>query len=149
MKQKVTVGIDIGGTNTKIGVVNADGKILANSRITTTDYPKIAAFVAALDAEIRRLLEKSGEVELAAIGIGAPNGNYLKGTIEQAPNLAWKGVVPLCDMLRKFFPIPVVLTNDANAAAEVGLETRLLAVPHQTVLARIASASHRFYQLSF
>ncbi len=117
MKQKVTVGIDIGGTNTKIGVVNADGKILANSRITTTDYPKIAAFVAALDAEIRRLLEKSGEVELAAIGIGAPNGNYLKGTIEQAPNLAWKGVVPLCDMLRKFFPIPVVLTNDANAAA--------------------------------
>ena len=63
MKQKVTVGIDIGGTNTKIGVVNADGKILANSRITTTDYPKIAAFVAALDAEIRRLLEKSGSVD--------------------------------------------------------------------------------------
>ena len=117
MKQQVTVGIDIGGTNTKIGVVNKDGKILTNTRITTTNYPKIAAFVAALDSEIRGLLEKAGDVELAAIGIGAPNGNYLKGTIEQAPNLAWKGVVPLCEMLKKFFPVPVVLTNDANAAA--------------------------------
>ncbi|MFA5817341.1 MAG: ROK family protein [Bacteroidales bacterium] len=117
MKQQVTIGIDIGGTNTKIGVVDPDGKILAHSRITTTNYPKIAAFVAALDSEIHGLLEKSGEVELAAIGIGAPNGNYHKGTIEQAPNLAWKGVVPLCDMLSKYFPVPVVLTNDANAAA--------------------------------
>ena len=117
MKSQVTVGIDIGGTNTKIGVVSTDGKILAHSRITTASYPKIAAFVSALDSEIRSLLEKSGDVELVAIGIGAPNGNYLKGTIEQAPNLAWKGVVPLCDMLKKFFPVPVVLTNDANAAA--------------------------------
>jgi len=117
MKQQVTIGVDIGGTNTKIGVVDPDGKILAHSRITTTDYPKIAAFVAALDSEIHSVLEKAGEVELAAIGIGAPNGNYHKGTIEQAPNLAWKGVVPLCDMLSKYFPVPVVLTNDANAAA--------------------------------
>ncbi len=117
MRQIVTVGIDIGGTNTKIGVVNPQGKILAHSRITTTNYPKIADFVAALDSEIRGLLEKSGEVELSAIGIGAPNGNYLKGTIEQAPNLAWKGVVPLCDLINKSFPVPVVLTNDANAAA--------------------------------
>jgi glucokinase len=117
MKQQVTIGIDIGGTNTKIGVVSSDGKILAHSRITTTDYPKIAAFVAALDSEINGLLEKSGDVELAAIGIGAPNGNYHKGTIEHAPNLAWKGIVPLGDMLGKCFPVPVVLTNDANAAA--------------------------------
>ncbi len=117
MKHQVTIGIDIGGTNTKIGVVSAEGKILAHSRILTTSFPKIAAFVAALDTEIRALLEKSGEVELAAIGIGAPNGNYLKGTIEQAPNLAWKGIVPLCDMMKKNFPVPVVLTNDANAAA--------------------------------
>ncbi|TSA36253.1 MAG: ROK family protein [Porphyromonadaceae bacterium] len=117
MKQQITIGIDIGGTNTKIGVVNPDGKILAHSRITTTNYPKIEAFVAALDSEILSLMEKSGEVELAAIGIGAPNGNYHKGTIEQAPNLAWKGVVPLCDMLSKYFLVPVVLTNDANAAA--------------------------------
>lgn len=117
MKQQVTIGIDIGGTNTKIGVVDMDGNILANSRITTTNHPKIASFVSALDAEISGLLETAGDEELAAIGIGAPNGNYLKGTIEQAPNLAWKGVVPLCDMLSKFFPVPVVLTNDANAAA--------------------------------
>lgn len=117
MKEQVTIGIDIGGTNTKIGVVDPDGKILAHSRITTTNYPKIAAFVAALDSEMHVLLEKSGEVVLAAIGIGAPNGNYHKGTIEQAPNLAWKGIVPLCDMLSKYVPVPVVLTNDANAAA--------------------------------
>jgi glucokinase len=117
MKNSVTVGVDIGGTNTKIGVVDASGKILAHSRMSTTDYPKIASFVAALESEIRSLLEKTGSLELAAIGIGAPNGNYLKGTIEHAPNLAWKGIVPLCDMLGKCFPVPVVLTNDANAAA--------------------------------
>jgi glucokinase len=117
MKQQVTIGIDIGGTNTKIGVVDPDGKILAHSKLLTTDYPKIASFVEALDRAIQDLLEKSGFVELAAIGIGAPNGNYHKGTIEQAPNLAWKGVVPLCEMLSKYYPVPVVLTNDANAAA--------------------------------
>lgn len=117
MKQNVTIGIDIGGTNTKIGVVNAAGKILANSRIDTTNYPKIDAFVDALCTEIKTLLEKSGDTELAAIGIGAPNGNYLKGTIEQAPNLAWKGIVPLSDMVKKVFPVTVALTNDANAAA--------------------------------
>ena len=117
MNNKVTVGIDIGGTNTKIGVVDASGKILAHSRISTTNYPKIAAFVAALDSEIHGLLEKTGTPELGAIGIGAPNGNYLKGTIEHAPNLAWKGIVPLGEMLGKCFPVPVVLTNDANAAA--------------------------------
>jgi glucokinase len=117
MNEKITIGIDIGGTNTKLGVVDPSGKILASSRIQTTQYPKIADFVAALDKEIKALIEKSGNVDLAAIGIGAPNGNYLKGTIEQAPNLAWKGIVPLCSMLGKYFPVPVVLTNDANAAA--------------------------------
>lgn len=117
MKQQITIGIDIGGTNTKIGVVSPNGKVLANNRIATTDYPKIEGFVAALDVEIRQLLEKAGDVELIAIGIGAPNGNYLKGTIEQAPNLQWKGIVPLCDLLKKYFSVPVVLTNDAKAAA--------------------------------
>jgi glucokinase len=117
MNQQVTIGIDIGGTNTKIGVVSSAGKILAHTRISTTNYPKIDDFVNALVAEINELILKAGDVELAAIGIGAPNGNYLKGTIEQAPNLAWKGIVPLCDMVKKFFPVPVVLTNDANAAA--------------------------------
>jgi len=117
MKQQITIGIDIGGTNTKIGVVSPNGKVLANNRIATTDYPKIEGFVAALDLEIRQLLEKAGEVELTAIGIGAPNGNYLKGTIEQATNLQWKGIVPLCDLLKKYFSVPVVLTNDAKAAA--------------------------------
>jgi len=97
--------------------VSPNGKVLANNRIATTDYPKIEGFVAALDLEIRQLLEKAGEVELTAIGIGAPNGNYLKGTIEQATNLQWKGIVPLCDLLKKYFSVPVVLTNDAKAAA--------------------------------
>jgi glucokinase len=117
MSTKITIGIDIGGTNTKIGVVHPEGKILASSRISTSNYPKINDFVAAVATEIKSLLIQAGEVELTAIGIGAPNGNYLKGTIEHAPNLAWKGIVPLCDLLKKHFPVPVVLTNDANAAA--------------------------------
>ncbi|MFA6129069.1 MAG: ROK family protein [Bacteroidales bacterium] len=117
MKQHVTIGIDIGGTNTKIGVVDPEGKILVHNRIKTTDFPKIAAFVKELNTQINDLIKNSGSVELMSIGIGAPNGNYHKGTIEQAPNLAWKGVIPLCEMLGKHFAVPIVLTNDANAAA--------------------------------
>ncbi len=114
MKQ-VVAGVDIGGTNTIFGLADRSGKVLAESRILTKDYPDIKKFVAALSEAINKLIKK--ELELTAIGIGAPNAHYYKGTIELAPNLPWKGVVPLAELMRKKSNVHVVVTNDANAAA--------------------------------
>jgi len=113
----VTIGIDIGGTNTKIGVVDCEARITAQSKVLTATFKKPEDFVEAVHREIQGLLRNAGDVGLKAIGIGAPNGNYYRGTIEQAPNLPWKGIVPLVKLFRKYYTVPVVLTNDANAAA--------------------------------
>jgi len=118
MKKEVTVGIDIGGTNTVIGVVDHEANILGETSISTTAYPKVEDYVGALHEAISKCVSGiKEEIELKAIGIGAPNGNYYKGTIEYPPNLVWEGVIPLCNLLGKYYTIPVVLTNDANAAA--------------------------------
>lgn len=115
--KEIVAGADIGGTNTVFGLVDRAGKVIAESRFKTTDYPKINSFVTALVTGINKLLSGKKGCTLKGIGIGAPNANYHKGTIELAPNLAWKGIVPLADLIRKKINIPVVLTNDANAAA--------------------------------
>lgn len=116
MKQ-VSVGIDIGGTNSAYGVVDQSGEILFQSNAPTADYPDIDGYVKAMAANINEALAQAGDVQCVGIGIGAPNGNYYNGTIEQAPNLAWKGIVPLADKFREYFDVPVIVTNDANAAA--------------------------------
>lgn len=110
---KIALGIDIGGTNTAVGVVDVKGNLLHRFSIPT------AKSAEALVAEVKLTYEAIGlkNVSLAGIGIGAPNGNYYKGTVEFAPNLSWKGVVPLAEMFAKHFGVPAWLTNDANAAA--------------------------------
>ncbi|NOY38609.1 MAG: ROK family protein [Chlorobi bacterium] len=114
----VTIGIDIGGTNTVLGIVDRSGMILSENSISTTQYPDVNNYVAAVHEAIEKTLTGVGEkVSLKAIGIGAPNGNYYQGTIEYPPNLVWEGVIPLCKYFSKYYTIPVVLTNDANAAA--------------------------------
>ncbi len=115
--KKVVAGVDIGGTNTVYGLVDEKGKVLSQGSFKTTDYPKVENFVTALAAAIRKLLTANKELNLAGIGIGAPDANYHRGTIEHAPNLAWKGIVPLADLIKKKINVPVVVTNDANAAA--------------------------------
>ena len=115
--KEVVAGIDIGGTNTVFGLVDKKGNILAENRLKTTDYPEIKNFVSALTAAINKLMEGKSNLKLAGIGIGAPNANYHKGTIELAPNLAWKGIVPLVEYIRKKIDVPIIVTNDANAAA--------------------------------
>ncbi|MEI8224612.1 MAG: ROK family protein [Bacteroidota bacterium] len=115
--KEVVAGIDIGGTNTVFGLVDKTGNILAENRLKTTDHPKIKNFVSALAAAINKLGEGKSNLKLAGIGVGAPNANYHKGTIELAPNLAWKGIVPLAEYIRKKIDVPVIVTNDANAAA--------------------------------
>jgi glucokinase len=113
---EVVAGVDIGGTNTMFGLVDRNGTILSDSKLITTSYPEIKDFVVALTAAIDQLIKGKKDLRLAGIGIGAPNANYHKGTIELAPNLAWKGIVPLADLIREKIDIPVAVTNDANAA---------------------------------
>ena len=114
---EVVAGIDIGGTNTVFGLVDKAGNVIAENRLKTTDYPEIKNYVSALTVAVNKLMEGKADLKLVAIGIGAPNANYHKGTIELAPNLAWKGIVPLAEYVRAKIDVPVIVTNDANAAA--------------------------------
>jgi glucokinase len=117
MDNEIVAGIDIGGTNTVFGLVDKEGKIISRGTITTDQSPQAEGFVKKLAAEVNKLLAGQKGLTLKGLGIGAPNGNYHKGTIELAPNLAWKGIVPFGDMMEKEIRKPVVLTNDATAAA--------------------------------
>lgn len=118
MEKPYVVGIDIGGTNTVFGIVDARGTIVASSSIKTGAYAQIEEYVDAVCKNLLPLIVANGGVDkVKGIGIGAPNGNFYSGTIEFAPNLPWKGVIPLAAMFEERLGIPTALTNDANAAA--------------------------------
>ena len=118
MEKPYVVGIDIGGTNTVFGVVDARGTIIASSSIKTGTYEQADDYVNEVCKNLLPLIIENGGVDkIKGIGIGAPNGNYYNGTIEFAPNLPWKGVIPLAAMFEERLGIPTALTNDANAAA--------------------------------
>ena len=114
---KVAIGVDIGGTNTVFGLVDEQGNCLVQQSIKTKDFPDPENFVAVLSAKLKELIASEKNLTIIGLGVGAPNGNYYTGTIDFAPNLNWKGVVPLVQLFEKHFSFPVVLTNDANAAA--------------------------------
>lgn len=117
-RKEVVVGIDIGGTFTKIGVVGRSGNLFYENSISTDKYEDPNAFVNAIHEHISDFLaENDPAFLLRGIGIGAPNGNYYNGNIEFAPNLIWKGVIPFAEIFSARFSLPCVLTNDANAAA--------------------------------
>lgn len=112
------LGIDIGGTNTVFGIVDARGAVIASSSIKTAKHPKVEDYVDELYNEITRLLESNDAAgKIQGIGVGAPNANYFTGIIEESANLIWHGKIPLAQMLQDKFGIPVAITNDANAAA--------------------------------
>lgn len=118
MEKPYVVGMDIGGTNTVFGVVDSRGNVLASDSIKTQEHKEIDEYVDAVCKKLIPLLQQFGGAEkFKGMGVGAPNGNYYKGTIEFAPNLPWKGVIPLAAMFEDKLGIPTALTNDANAAA--------------------------------
>jgi glucokinase len=118
ISQQYAIGIDIGGTNTKFGLVNHRGDISYHGAILTHKHEKIEDFIEDLFQALEPAINDSGGLEyIRGIGIGAPNGNIYKGTIEYAPNLRWKGIIPLAELIGKRFGLPARLTNDANAAA--------------------------------
>lgn len=121
--KKVAIGIDIGGTNTAIGMVDNLGNVMVKGNIDTPSHGDIGRYIDDLTIAIKELINSAKllnpDIEIQGMGIGAPNGNYYTGTIEYAPNLSFKGVVHLVSLLKAKFPdLPAIaLTNDANAAA--------------------------------
>lgn len=111
-----SIGIDIGGTTTKYGLTDREGKIYFQGELSTRQFDEFTDYIRALSQQIRSGLNQHN-LKLVGIGVGAANGNYYKGTIEHATNLKWKGIIPLADLLQQEFNVPVLVTNDANAAA--------------------------------
>lgn len=118
MEKPYVIGMDMGGTNSVFGVVDARGNVLSKGAIKTNTHNDVNLYIDDLYEEISKLIEAAGGIELfKGIGVGAPNGNYYTGNIEHAPNLPWKGVIPFAKLMTEKFGIPAALTNDANAAA--------------------------------
>ena len=112
------IGVDIGGTGTKFGIVDNLGNVLSSDTMSTKGHADIQAYIDELYDKLMILIDKVGGVgRIKGIGVGAPNGNVYTGTIEYAPNLPWKGIIPLAKLIQDKFKLPVKLTNDANAAA--------------------------------
>ena len=115
---KVSVGVDIGGTNTVFGLVDRNGEILADDAISTAHYEDIEVFIAALYEKIISTANKLGDdVKIIGFGVGAPMGNINKGTIEHSASLPFKGIIPFSEIFSRHTLLPVIITNDANAAA--------------------------------
>ncbi|MFA5403756.1 MAG: ROK family protein [Ignavibacteria bacterium] len=115
---EIVIGIDIGGTNTVFGLVDKNGNCLSEGTIRTDKFENVKDFIKELSDEINILIsELNNDYDIRGIGIGAPNGNYFKGTVEFAPNLKWEGVINFSELFKEHFDLPVILTNDANAAA--------------------------------
>lgn len=118
MGKPYVVGIDIGGTNTVFGIVDARGTVLASASIKTQKHANITDYIDELYEELSKLIVTNDAVDkIAGIGIGAPNANYFTGEIADGVNLPWPTPIPLADLVSEKFGIPVAITNDANAAA--------------------------------
>ncbi|MDE6481183.1 MAG: ROK family protein [Muribaculaceae bacterium] len=119
MSKPYVLGVDIGGTNTVFGIVDARGQVIASDSIKTKKHAEFDDYVNELHSAVERLLRlNDAEDKIQGIGIGAPNANYYTGEIVNPPNLPWGPVIPLAEKVSEAFGgIPVAVTNDANAAA--------------------------------
>ena len=112
------IGLDLGGTNSVFGIVNSEGSVVTSTSIRTKGQNDLDVYMDSACAALAPMIEQVGGIQnIKGMGIGAPNGNYYTGNIELAPNLPWKGIVPFAKKFSERLGIPVVLTNDANAAA--------------------------------
>jgi len=116
--EPLAIGIDIGGTGTKFGIVDRIGNVLFTGDLSTKKHKKIETFIDELHEKLFALIQTvGGPGRIRGIGVGAPNGNFYTGTVDYAPNLPWKGIIPLAQLIQDKFQLPANLTNDANAAA--------------------------------
>ena len=117
MNQPLAIGIDIGGTNTAYGIINREGEILIKGSLPTTGYATPQDYITALKKELIPAIQTAGLGNIIGIGIGAPNGSFYTGEIMFAPNLPWRGIIPMVKIMEEEFGIKATLNNDANAAA--------------------------------
>jgi glucokinase len=116
--EPLAIGIDLGGTGTKFGIVDRVGNVLFSNEMSTKKHKTVESFIDELYVHLNELIDKAGGIgRMRGIGMGAPNGNFYSGTIEYAPNLPWRGIIPIAKMMSHKFKLDVTLTNDANAAA--------------------------------
>lgn len=116
--EPLAIGVDIGGTGTKFGIVDRVGNVLFSGELSTKKHKQVETFIDELYEKLSVLVQSAGgSGRIRGIGVGAPNGNFYSGTIEYAPNLPWKGIIPLAQLIQDKFQLPSILTNDANAAA--------------------------------
>lgn len=115
-KTDVVLGVDIGGTYTKFGFVDPVGGCLFESSILTEPEKRAEDLFSRLFINVKSLLKENTNFNMMGIGIGAPNANYYKGTVERPPNLNW-GIVDVISLVKKYYNVPAAITNDANAAA--------------------------------
>jgi glucokinase len=116
--KRFVVGIDVGGTNTEVAIIDNDGAILDGFNVSTRCCESFDQYISLISDGVSDMIKRNNfEQKIERIGVGAPNANFFSGNIEHAPNLLWKGILPFASMLQEKTNIPVVLTNDANAAA--------------------------------
>jgi len=116
--EPLAIGIDIGGTGTKFGIVDRIGNVSFTGDLSTKKHKKVETFIDELHDKLSSLIQTvGGPGRIRGIGVGAPNGNFYTGTVEYAPNLPWKGIIPLAQLIQDKFQLTTNLTNDANAAA--------------------------------
>lgn len=117
MDNDYAIGIDVGGTNTDMGLVRNDGTIIARRNIPTNKYTDFGPYIHDVMEEVNDMVREEGIADIMGIGIGAPNGNFYTGCVDNAPNLTMKGVLNFAVEIHKYRDVKVVLSNDANAAA--------------------------------
>ncbi len=118
MSKKVAIGVDIGGTLTKVGIVDREGNLFGHTDFSTKIHQEFGGYLDKLQEVIEALIAGLDfDHEITGIGVGAPNANFYRGTIEYAANLNWKGVIPFTEEMKKRYDLPIHITNDANAAA--------------------------------
>ena len=116
MNQIYSLGVDIGGTNTDIGLVNGTGTVISRTNLKTSQYSDPKLYVNDMVKVIKEMIKEIDPNKISGVGIGAPAANYYTGSIENATNLNMKGIIPLRSMIQEQLPFQVVVTNDANAA---------------------------------
>ncbi len=116
MNYTYAIGVDLGGTNTDMGLVRSDGAIIARCNMPTNQYTEFPLFIRDMMEKINGMVRENGITDITGIGIGA-NGNFYTGCVDNAPNLTMKGVLNFAEEIHKYNDVKVVLSNDANAAA--------------------------------
>ena len=117
MANTYSIGVDIGGTNTDIGLVRDDGIIITRRNIPTNKYFDIDVYLQDIVGHVKSMMKENEIETIDGIGICAPNGNTYNCTFSGATNLNFKGEFNVQEIVSKYMDVPVVVSNDANAAA--------------------------------